>query len=591
VEVFVTTRKITPKKLAAKSVTEKKQNKLKVIPLGGMEEIGKNMTVFEYGENIIVVDCGLAFPEDEMLGIDLVIPDFTYLEKNADKVRGIILTHGHEDHIGALPYVLKRLKVPVFGTELTLALVENKLLEHELTEKADLRIIRQGQTIQLGPFKVEFIRSTHSIADSVALAIDTPVGVVFHTGDFKIDQTPIEGEPIDLTRIAELGKKGILLLMSESTNVERPGYTMSERVVGDTFDNIFRGAKSRIIVASFASNIHRIQQIVNSAVKYGRKVALCGRSMIDVATAAIRLGYLNFPEDTLIDIDRIKRYKPEELVIITTGSQGEPMSALSRMAASTHKKVEISEGDLVIISASPIPGNEKMIYNVINELFKKGAEVIYDDLIDVHVSGHARQEELKLMLRLTKPRFFMPIHGEYRHLKMHAKLAESMGVPEKNIFIMQNGKVLELTSRSAKITGSVQSGSVLVDGLGVGDVGETVLRDRKILSEDGLIIVVAAMDSNGNQVADLEVISRGFVYVRESEELMEEVKALARDALARAVSKKGNNWNSMRNAIKDELSAFLYKKIKRSPMIIPIIMEVRSQGYSRQEGARPQLPM
>lgn len=587
----MTTRKITPKKLAAKSVTEKKQNKLKVIPLGGMEEIGKNMTVFEYGENIIVVDCGLAFPEDEMLGIDLVIPDFTYLEKNADKVRGIILTHGHEDHIGALPYVLKRLKVPVFGTELTLALVENKLLEHELTEKADLRIIRQGQTIQLGPFKVEFIRSTHSIADSVALAIDTPVGVVFHTGDFKIDQTPIEGEPIDLTRIAELGKKGILLLMSESTNVERPGYTMSERVVGDTFDNIFRGAKSRIIVASFASNIHRIQQIVNSAVKYGRKVALCGRSMIDVATAAIRLGYLNFPEDTLIDIDRIKRYKPEELVIITTGSQGEPMSALSRMAASTHKKVEISEGDLVIISASPIPGNEKMIYNVINELFKKGAEVIYDDLIDVHVSGHARQEELKLMLRLTKPRFFMPIHGEYRHLKMHAKLAESMGVPEKNIFIMQNGKVLELTSRSAKITGSVQSGSVLVDGLGVGDVGETVLRDRKILSEDGLIIVVAAMDSNGNQVADLEVISRGFVYVRESEELMEEVKALARDALARAVSKKGNNWNSMRNAIKDELSAFLYKKIKRSPMIIPIIMEVRSQGYSRQEGARPQLPM
>jgi len=591
VEVFVTTGKVTSKNVTTRNATERKKNKLKVIPLGGMEEIGKNMTVFEYGENIIVVDCGLAFPEDEMLGIDLVIPDIAYLEKNAEKVRGIVLTHGHEDHIGALPYVLNRIKVPVYGTELTLALVENKLLEHEMTEKADLRIVRQGQTIQLGPFKVEFIRSTHSIADAVALAIDTPVGVVFHTGDFKIDQTPIEGDPMDLARIAELGKKGILLLMSDSTNVERPGYTMSERVVGDTFDTIFRGAKSRIIVASFSSNIHRIQQVVNSAVKYGRKVALCGRSMVNVATAAIRLGYLNFPEDTLIDIDRIKRYKPEELVIITTGSQGEPMSALSRIAASTHKKVEISEGDLVIISASPIPGNEKMIYNVINELFKKGAEVVYDDLIDIHVSGHARQEELKLMHRLTRPKFFMPIHGEYRHLKMHAKLAESMGMQEKNIFIMQNGKVLELTSRSAKITGTVQSGSVLVDGLGVGDVGETVLRDRKILSEDGLIIVVAAIDSNGNQMANLEVISRGFVYVRESEELMEEVKILARDALVKAVNKKGNNWTSMRNAIKDELSTFLYKKIKRRPMIIPIIVEIQPQGSARLESFRPQLPM
>ena len=426
------TRKVTPRKLTTRNATARQKHKLKVSPLGGMEEIGKNMTVFEYGENIIVIDCGLAFPEDEMLGIDLVIPDITYLEKNGEKIRGIILTHGHEDHIGALPYVLKRLQVPVYGTELTLALVENKLLEHDMIEKADLRIVRQGQTIQMGPFKVEFIRSTHSIADAVALAIDTPVGMVFHTGDFKIDQTPIEGEPMDLARIAELGNKGILLLMSDSTNVERPGYTMSERVVGDSFDNIFRGAKSRIIVASFASNIHRIQQVVNSAVKYGRKVAV-RRSMINVATAAIRLGYLNFPDNTLIDIDRIKRYKPEELAIITTGSQGEPMSALSRMAISTHKKVEISEGDLVVISASPIPGNEKMIYNVINDLFKKGAEVVYDDLIDIHVSGHARQEELKLMHRLTRPKFFMPIHGEYRHLKMHAKLAESMGMPEKNI--------------------------------------------------------------------------------------------------------------------------------------------------------------
>ncbi|MDI9514735.1 MAG: ribonuclease J [Clostridiaceae bacterium] len=570
----------------------RKKNKLKIIPLGGMEEIGKNMTVFEYGESIIVVDSGLAFPEDEMLGVDLVIPDITYLEKNAEKVRGIVLTHGHEDHIGALPYVLKRLEVPVYGTELTLALLENKLIEHQLSDRAELKIVKQGQTIQLGPFKVEFIRSTHSIADAVALAINTPVGTVLHTGDFKIDQTPIEGEPMDLARIAELGKKGILLLMSDSTNVERPGYTMSERVVGDTFDNIFRGAKSRIIVASFASNIHRIQQVLNSAVKYGRKVALCGRSMINVATAAIRLGYLSFPEDTLIDIDRIKRFKPEELVIITTGSQGEPMSALSRIASSTHKKVEINEGDLVIISASPIPGNEKMIYNVINELFKKGAEVIYDDLIDIHVSGHAKQEELKLMHRLTKPKFFIPIHGEYRHLKMHAKLAESMGMPEKNIFTMQNGKVLELTSRTAKITGSVQSGSVLVDGLGVGDVGEIVLRDRRILSEDGLIIVVAAIDSDGNQMADLEIISRGFVYVRESEELIEEVKVLAKDALVKSVNRRGNNWTSMRNAIKDELNSFLYKKTKRRPMIIPIIVEVQPQVNNRLVGVRsPELPM
>lgn len=570
----------------------RKKNKLKIIPLGGMEEIGKNMTVFEYGESIIVVDSGLAFPEDEMLGVDLVIPDITYLEKNAEKVRGIVLTHGHEDHIGALPYVLKRLEVPVYGTELTLALLENKLIEHQLSDRAELKIVKQGQTIQLGPFKVEFIRSTHSIADAVALAINTPVGTVLHTGDFKIDQTPIEGEPMDLARIAELGKKGILLLMSDSTNVERPGYTMSERVVGDTFDNIFRGAKSRIIVASFASNIHRIQQVLNSAVKYGRKVALCGRSMINVATAAIRLGYLSFPEDTLIDIDRIKRFKPEELVIITTGSQGEPMSALSRIASSTHKKVEINEGDLVIISASPIPGNEKMIYNVINELFKKGAEVIYDDLIDIHVSGHAKQEELKLMHRLTKPKFFIPIHGEYRHLKMHAKLAESMGMPEKNIFTMQNGKVLELTSRTAKITGSVQSGSVLVDGLGVGDVGEIVLRDRRILSEDGLIIVVAAIDSDGNQMADLEIISRGFVYVRESEELIEEVKVLAKDALVKSVNRRGNNWTSMRNTIKDELNSFLYKKTKRRPMIIPIIVEVQPQVNNRLVGVRsPELPM
>ena len=556
----------------------KNKNKLKVIPLGGMEEIGKNMTVFEYGENIIVVDCGLAFPEDEMLGIDLVIPDISYLEKNVEKVHAIIVTHGHEDHIGALPYVLKRLHVPVYGTELTLGLIENKLSEHEMTEKVELKIVKQGQTIQLGPFKVEFIRSTHSIADSVALAIETPVGVIFHTGDFKIDQTPIEGDPMDLTRIAELGKKGILLLMSDSTNVERPGYTMSERTVGDTFDNLFRGVKSRIIVATFASNIHRIQQVINSAIKYGRKVALCGRSMVNVATTAIRLGYLSFPEETLIDIDRIKKFPPNELVIITTGSQGEPMSALSRIASSTHKKVEIIEGDIVIISASSIPGNEKLVYNVINDLFKKGAEVIYDTLFDIHVSGHARQEELKLMQRLTKPKFFMPIHGEYRHLKKHAQLAASLGMPDKDIFIMQNGKILELTARSAKLNGTVQAGSVLVDGLGVGDVGDVVLRDRKILSEDGLIIVVVTLDPSGNPVANLEIISRGFVYVKESEQLIDEVRSLAKDALKKSINKRGGNWGAIRSTIRDELSTFLYRKTMRRPMIIPIIVEIQTQA-------------
>lgn len=556
-------------------MAQKKKNKLKVIPLGGMEEIGKNMTVLEYGENIIVVDCGLAFPEDEMLGIDLVIPDVTYLEKNIEKVHGILVTHGHEDHIGALPYVLKRLPVPVYGTELTLGLIENKLVEHELDDPVDLRVIKAGQTVQLGPFKVEFIHTTHSIAGAVALAIDTPVGMVFHTGDFKIDQTPIEGEPINLTRMAELGKKGVLLLISDSTNVERPGYTMSERTVGETFDNVFRGAKGRIIVASFASNIHRIQQIVNSAVKYGRKVALVGRSMLNVVRTAVRLGYLSFPEDTMIDIDRINKLKPEQVVIITTGSQGEPMSALARIASSTHKKVEIMEGDLVIISASPIPGNEKFIYRVINDLFKQGADVMYDTLAETHVSGHAKQEELKIIHRLIKPKFFMPAHGEYRMLKKHAILAQSLGMNEKDIFIMQNGKVLELSSKTAVINGSVQSGSILVDGLGVGDVGDIVLRDRKILSEDGVIVVVATVDPKGNLLAGLEVMSRGFVYVKESEELIEDVRNIAKDVLLKNVSKKGNNYSAARNAIKDELSNFLYRKTMRRPMVIPVIVEVQ----------------
>ncbi len=552
----------------------KKKNKLKVIPLGGMEEIGKNMTVFEYGENIIIVDCGLAFPEDEMLGIDLVIPDVAYLEKNIDKVHAILVTHGHEDHIGAIPYVLKRLNVPVYGTELTIGLIENKLAEHELNESVDLRKVKAGQTIQLGPFKIEFIHTNHSIADSVAMAIDTPVGMVFHTGDFKIDQTPIEGDPIDLPRIAELGKKGVLLLISDSTNVERPGYTMSEKTVGDTFDNIFRGAKGRIIVASFASNIHRVQQIINSAVKYGRKVALVGRSMLNVVNTAARLGYLSIPADTMIDIDRIKNLNPEQVVIITTGSQGEPMSALARISASTHKKVVITDGDLVIISANPIPGNEKLVYKVIDDLFKQGADVIYDTLAETHVSGHGKQEELKLMLSLIKPKYFMPGHGEYRMLKKHAKLAMSLGMDEKNIFIMENGKVLELSGRTANLNGSVQSGGILVDGLGVGDVGDVVLRDRKILSEDGLMMVIATMDSKGNLLASVEVMSRGFVYMKESEELIDEVRNMAKEAILKSVVKKNGSYSGIKNTIKDELSNFLYRRTMRRPMIIPIIVEI-----------------
>lgn len=555
-------------------MANKKKNKLKVIPLGGLEEIGKNMTVFEYGESIIVVDCGVAFPEDEMLGIDLVIPDVSYLEKNLSKVRGIIVTHGHEDHIGALPYVLNRIPVPVYGTDLTLGLIENKLIEHQMLDKAELKIVRAGQTIQMGAFKVEFISSTHSIADSVALAIHTPVGVVLHTSDFKIDHTPIEGKPIDLARIAELGKKGVLLLMADSTNVERPGYTMSERTVGETLDTVFKDAKSRIIVATFASNIHRLQQIVNSAVKFNRKVALNGRSMINVVKTAMKLGYLNIPSDVLLDIEKIQRLPKDQVVLITTGSQGEPMSALSRIASNSHRKVSIEKGDLVIISASPIPGNEKYISRVINDLFKQGADVIYEALVEVHVSGHARQEELKLIHRLVRPKFFMPVHGEYRHLKQHANLAQSLGMPEENIFLMENGQVLELSQKKAQISGTVQSGSILIDGLGVGDVGNIVLKDRKHLSEDGLIVVVVTVNSDGKIMTNPEVISRGFVYVKESEELMDEIRDLTKDIMAKNLGKKKNNYSNIKNNVKDELSSYLYQKTKRKPMILPVIIEI-----------------
>lgn len=550
----------------------KSKKKLKVIPLGGLGEIGKNITVFEYGEDILVVDCGMAFPDDEMLGIDLVLPDITYLAKNKERVKGIVVTHGHEDHIGALPYVLKDINVPVYGTRLSLGLLEYKLEEHGILSSCKLQTVAQGQTIELGAFKVEFIRSTHSIADSVALAIHTPVGIVVHTSDFKVDYTPISGEAIDLPRFAELGKKGVLLFMCDSTNVERPGYTMSERTVGETFEEIFHNAKSRIIVATFASNIHRIQQVVNAAVKYDRKVAICGRSMVNVCNKAMELGYLTIPQSVLVEIERIKSFPQEKLVIVSTGSQGEPMSALSRMAAGDHRQVEIVPGDLVVISATPIPGNEKSVSGVVNDLFKKGANVIYEALADIHVSGHACQEELKLMHRLVKPKYFMPVHGEYRHLKQHANLAQGLGMDKGNIIIMEIGQVLEINSSEARIRGSVPSGKVLVDGLGVGDVGSVVLRDRKHLSEDGLIIVVVTIQKEtGNVLTGPDVISRGFVYVRESEAFMDEVKQVCRDAVLKC---EGKNWSLKKNSIKDSLKDYIYQKTKRSPMILPIIMEI-----------------
>ena len=553
----------------------KKKKKLKIIPLGGLGEIGKNITVFEYGEDIFVVDCGLAFPEDDMLGIDLVIPDVSYLIKNKEKVKGIVLTHGHEDHIGALPYILKEINVPVYGTMLTLGLLEQKLVEHGILSEVDLRVVRHSEIVQLGCFKVEFIRSTHSIADSVALAVHTPIGVVVHTGDFKIDYTPIEGEPIDLARLAELGKRGVLLLMSDSTNVEREGYTMSEKTVGDTFDEIFMDSKSRILVATFASNVHRVQQVINAAVKFDRKIAICGRSMVNVVNVAMNLGYMNVPEGAIIDIDQVNKYPAQRLVIITTGSQGEPMSALSRMAAGEHKKVEIVPGDKVVISATPIPGNEKFVSKVINELFKKGAEVIYEALADIHVSGHACQEELKLIQNLIKPKFFFPVHGEYRHLKQHANLAKELGMSMENIFIMDIGKVLELTDDSARINGSVTSGRVLVDGLGVGDVGNIVLRDRKHLSQDGLIVVVITIEGDsGSVVAGPDIISRGFVYVRESEDLMDQIREVSRVALQKCDEKKKSDWATKKSIIRDALRDYLYEKTKRRPMILPIIMEV-----------------
>lgn len=553
----------------------KKGAKLKIIPLGGLNEIGKNMTAFEYKDDIIVVDCGLSFPEDEMLGIDVVIPDITYLLKNKEKVRGIVLTHGHEDHIGALPYVLKKISAPLYGTKLTLGLVENKLKEHKLLGDVDMNIVKPKDIVKLEKFSVEFIKTSHSIPDAVSLAIKTPLGTVIHTGDFKIDYTPIDGDIMDLHRFAQLGGEGVLALLADSTNVERPGYTMSESTVGETFENIFRNVDRRIIVATFASNVHRVQQIINAAYSFNRKVAFSGRSMVNVANAAMELGYLNVPEGMIIDINDLNKYPDNEIVVITTGSQGEPMAALSRMAASEHRKMDIHPGDIVIISATPIPGNEIKVSNVINLLFEKGAEVIYESLADVHVSGHACQEELKLIHSLVKPKYFIPVHGEFRHLRRHAALAESLGMSKENIFVSDNGKVIEITKDGAKISGSVDSGNILVDGLGVGDVGNIVLRDRKHLSEDGLMVVVVTISKeDGKVMSGPDIVSRGFVYVRESEDLIDGARLVVREALKKCEDNNVREWATLKSAVKDTLRGYLYEKTKRRPMILPIIMEV-----------------
>ncbi|MBR6102060.1 MAG: ribonuclease J [Ruminococcus sp.] len=549
---------------------------VKIIPLGGLNEIGKNFTVIECANDMFVIDCGLAFPDSEMLGIDIVIPDFTYVEKNIDKLRGVVITHGHEDHIGGLPYFLKKFNVPVYGTALTLGLLEGKLREHEILSSCKLNIVTPRQTVKLGCMAVEFIRVNHSIPDAVGLAVHTPAGVLIHTGDFKVDYTPIQGGIIDLARFAELGNKGVLALMSDSTNAERPGFTMSERKVGDSFEKLFAKADGkRVIIATFASNIHRIQQIVNQADATGRKLAVSGRSMVNVIGKGIELGYLKVPDGLLVDIELVSRYAPEKMCIVTTGSQGEPMSALTRMAMGEHRQVSVNPNDFVIISAKPIPGNEIFVTRVVNELMKLGSEVVYEDMYDVHVSGHACQEEQKLMLSITKPRFFIPVHGEYKHLIKHKATAMSVGIPEERIIIADIGSVIETDGVDMKITGTVPAGKVMVDGLGVGDVGSIVLRDRKRLAQDGLIIAVATIDrEEGLILAGPDVVSRGFVYVRESEELIDEAKQLLTDALQDCLDRGIHEWNTIKGRMKDDLSDYIFRKTKRTPMILPIIMEI-----------------
>ncbi|HHY71055.1 MAG TPA: ribonuclease J [Thermoanaerobacterales bacterium] len=556
-------------------MSKNEQNKLLIIPLGGMGEIGKNMTVIQYGKEILLIDSGLMFPEEEMLGIDIVIPDITYLVENKEYIKGILITHGHEDHIGALPYVLQQINAPLYGTKLTLGLVEGKLKEAKLKKNISMNVVKPPTSVNIGSFSVDFISVNHSIPDAVGFAIHTPVGIICHTGDFKLDQTPVNGEKADLHKFAELGSKGVLVLLSDSTNAEREGYTMSEKVVGNTIEDIFKTVADRIIVATFASNIHRIQQIFDAAYKNDRKVAVVGRSMVNTVNIALELGYLTIPKSLLMDLDELNRLPKEKVVIITTGSQGEPMSALTRMAMSEHKKVEIMPGDTVLISASPIPGNEKFVARTIDHLFKQGANVIYEAISGVHVSGHASQEELKLMLNLVRPKFFIPVHGEYRHLIHHSQLAMEVGIPSENIFIAENGRVLEFTRDSGKMTGKVAAGKVLVDGLGVGDVGNIVLRDRKQLSQDGILIVVVTIDKETTEVVSgPDIISRGFVYVRESEELMEQAREKVKQALKKCQEENIREWSTIKSQVREHVGKLLFEQTRRRPMILPIIMEV-----------------
>lgn len=551
------------------------KKKIKVIPLGGLGEVGKNITVIEYGEEIMVVDCGMTFPDSEMYGIDVVIPDVTYLVNNKDRIKGFFITHGHEDHIGAIPYILKQINAPIYATNLTIGLIQNKLEEHKMLDIVELNVVKPGDTIALEKLKVEFIRVNHSIADSCALAIHTPLGIVVHTGDIKVDFTPVDGKVIDLQRLAKIGKQGVLLLMADSTNACHPGYTMSEKTVGETLDNLFSKGTGRIIVATFASNIHRLQQIINSSIKYGRKIAFSGRSMEKISEVAIKLGYLDMPEGLLIDLKDLKLYNSNQITIVTTGSQGEPMSALTRMACSNHKNIQIEKDDMIIISANPIPGNEKAISKVINELTQKGANVIYKSIEEIHVSGHACEQELKLLQSILKPKYFMPVHGEYEHLRKHILIAEEVGLEKGKSFILENGDVLSLNRKSACISGKVQAGNILVDGIGIGDVGNIVLRDRKNLSKDGIINIIVAIEKESRSiVSGPDIVTRGFIYVRESEELVKQIKEISYDSIQTSIDKNIFKWSEIKNNIRNDVGSFIYSKTKRKPIIVPIIMEV-----------------
>ena len=551
------------------------KKKIKVIPLGGLGEVGKNITVIEYGEEIMVVDCGMTFPDSEMYGIDVVIPDVTYLVNNKDRIKGFFITHGHEDHIGAIPYILKQINAPIYATNLTIGLIQNKLEEHKMLDIVELNVVKPGDTIALEKLKVEFIRVNHSIADSCALAIHTPLGIVVHTGDIKVDFTPVDGKVIDLQRLAKIGKQGVLLLMADSTNACHPGYTMSEKTVGETLDNLFSKGTGRIIVATFASNIHRLQQIINSSIKYGRKIAFSGRSMEKISEVAIKLGYLDMPEGLLIDLKDLKLYNSNQITIVTTGSQGEPMSALTRMACSNHKNIQIEKDDMIIISANPIPGNEKAISKVINELTQKGANVIYKSIEEIHVSGHACEQELKLLQSILKPKYFVPVHGEYKHLRKHILIAEEVGLEKGKSFILENGDVLSLNRKSACISGKVQAGNILVDGIGIGDVGNIVLRDRKNLSKDGIINIIVAIEKESRSiVSGPDIVTRGFIYVRESEELVKQIKEISYDSIQTSIDKNIFKWSEIKNNIRNDVGSFIYSKTKRKPIIVPIIMEV-----------------